>query len=333
MYYQDKIKSLEDIFGKDVYLEPDVLIVDDKTYPIIDDVIVLSEPDKCTDFVKKEIKARESVMYNREGKTFAEDIQYTFGEEWKQYSEILPEHKKEFSQYFDIVSLDALKNLRVCDLGCGNGRWSYYLKDICKEIVLVDFSDAIFIARKNLASANNCIFFMADLKNLPFKDDFCDFLFCLGVLHHLPTPCLDEVLNIKRFAPTLLIYLYYSLDNRPIHFRLILKIVSLLRMNICKVRNPTFRKIFPQLGTFFIYLPLIFLGKLLKPIRLAKYVPLYETYHGKSIKRIRQDVYDRFFTRIEQRVSQKEILSKLKDAFTNIVISNNKPYWHFLCQR
>jgi len=205
-------------------------------------------------------------------------------------------------------------------------------KRCCREIILVDFSDSIFIARKNLQGANNCLFFMADLKKLPFASDFCDFLFCLGVLHHLPTPCLEEVLSLKRFAGTLLIYLYYSLDNKPVYFRLILKLVTLLRMYLCKIRNPVFREAFSQFGTFFFYFPLIFLGELLKPIRLSRYVPLYETYHGKSFKRIKQDVYDRFFTRIEQRVSKKEIL-KLREAFTSIIISENKPYWHFLCKR
>lgn len=311
MYYKNKIKTLESIFGaKDIVLEPDSLIVDNRRYPIINDVIILNVRTEHT----------------------AEDIRYTFGEEWKSFDKILPEHKDEFSQYFDIVDLPKLRNSRLCDLGCGNGRWSYFLKDICKEIILVDFSDAIFTARKNLLGTDNCLFFMCDLKGLPFRDDFADLLFCLGVLHHLPTSALDEVRSLKRFAPTLLIYLYYSLDNRPAYFRLILKIVTFLRLSLCKIRSPIFRKIFSKSAAFLLYMPLIFLGRLLKPLRLSNYVPLYEAYHNKSIQRIEQDVYDRFFTRIEQRVSREDIL-RLRDTFTNIIVSKNKPYWHFLCQR
>lgn len=330
MYYQNKIESLKDIFGKEVFLKDDFLEVENKRYPIINDVIVLLPEGQYTDFVKNELKIKEDIENSKTD--FAYDIQYTFGKEWKQYNEILSEHKEEFLQYFDLVPLDTLRNLRICDLGCGNGRWSYFLKDVCKEIILVDFSDSIFVARKNLKDAPNCLFFMADLKNLPFRDDFCEFLFCLGVLHHLPTPSLDEVCNLKRFSPLLLIYLYYSLDNRPIYFSFILKIVTFLRKWLSKKKNPVFREIFSSFGTFFFYLPLIFLGELLKPLKLSNYVPLYETYHGKSIKRIKQDVYDRFFTSIEQRVSKKEIL-KLKDIFTSINVSENKPYWHFLCKR
>ena len=109
-------------------------------------------------------------------------------------------------------------------------------------MVLIDFSDAIFEARRNLKEADNCIFFMGDLKKLPFRDDFADFLFSLGVLHHLPADCLDEVRNLKRFARKILIFLYYALDNRPLYFRMILKAVTLVRGMICRVRNELFRQ-------------------------------------------------------------------------------------------
>jgi len=66
-------------------------------------------------------------------------------------------------------------------------------------------------------------------------------------------------------------------------------------------------------------------------LRLGKFVPLHDTYKGKSLRRIRQDVYDRFFTRIEQRVTKASIL-KLCDTYGTVTISPNLPYWHFLCE-
>ncbi|MCK4533605.1 class I SAM-dependent methyltransferase [bacterium] len=333
MYYKDKIKFLENIFDtKDIVLKDNFLIVRDTKYPIINDVIILSEPNEYTCFVKKKLQVKSTDIGTIKSTHFAEDIQYTFGAEWETYDKILMEHEKEFTQYFDIVNLTAFRNACVCDLGCGNGRWSYFLKDICKKIILIDFSDAIFIARKNLSGVNNCLFFMCDLKKLPFKNNFVDFLFCLGVLHHLSTPCINEVRNLKKFAPRLLIFLYYSLDNRPKYFRAILGIVTFLRLFICKIRNPIFRRIFSQIGTFFLYVPLIFLGKLMKPLKLSSNIPLYDAYHNKGIERIQQDVYDRFFTRVEQRVSRNDIL-KLNDTFENVKISNNLPYYHFLCSK
>lgn len=332
MYYLDKINSLKDIFGTDsIILEHERLIVGNKIYPIVDDVIILLDVTQYPESLKRKLKVPGSLQHYKLH-DFAEDIQFTFGEEWKKFSEILPDHEKIFLQYFDLIDLDDLKDKRVCDLGCGMGRWSYFLKDKCKELILVDFSEAIFVARRNLKDVNNILFFMCDLKHLPFGADFCDFLFCLGVLHHLPTNALQEVRSLSKFSPTILIYLYYALDNRPIYYRLLLKVVTALRLLVSKIRNNKFRSFFTFFAACLFYLPLIYLGKLLKPIGLSKYVPLYEAYQDKSTKLIRQDVYDRFFTSIEQRFSRKEILS-LKDAFREVIISENLPYWHFVCKR
>jgi hypothetical protein len=197
--------------------------------------------------------------------------------------------------------------------------------------LLVDFSDAIFTARRTLAGAGNCLFFMCDLKELPFRDGFADFLFSLGVLHHLPAPCLDEVRNLKRAAGSLLIYLYYDLDNRPSYFKFLLRPVTFARMKLSKVRSRSFREAFSLLAALLVYMPLVITGQLLDLVKLGRFIPLYEGYKGKSIGRIRQDAYDRFFTRIEQRVSRKEI-EALKDTFSSVEISENPPYWHFLCK-
>lgn len=325
MYYSDKLESLKDIFGSNgVRLEPDRLVVDSRTYPIIDDVIILLDPCQYPESLKGQGDASERPLH------FAEDIQFTFGEEWKEFSEILEEHKRDFSRYFDLVDVSEFSHLRVCDLGCGSGRWSHFVKDKCRELVLVDFSEAIFVARRNLKDADNVLFFMGDLKNLPFRAQFADFLYCLGVLHHLPTDALAEVRALKKYAPTLLIYLYYALDNRPIYFRGLLAAVTGLRKFVSNIRNPFFRLSFSWLMVALVYVPLVGLGWILKPVGGASYVPLYEGYHGKSLHGIRQDVYDRFFTRIEQRFSRKQILA-LEDTFSKVTVSDHLPYWHFVC--
>jgi len=173
---------------------------------------------------------------------------------------------------------------------------------------------------------------MCDLTNLPFKNKFADLIICIGVLHHLPSPCLSAVRSLEQFAPLMLIYLYYSLDNRPFYFRLILGLITFIRLILCKIQSRIFRKIFCKVATITIYLPLSYLSMMLKPFNLNRLVPLEGFYDGKSVSRIEQDVYDRFFTRIEQRVSRKDIM-ELKDTFSSVVVSNGKPYWHFLCKK
>ncbi len=330
-YYQNKILSLKEIFGKDdVILFDNKLVVSGQEFPIVNDVIILLKPEKYSNFVKQSISS--SAGNRGQIKDFAQDIQYSFGEEWKEYKDILPEHHKEFEEYFDLVDIQKFFSKRVCDLGCGSGRWSFFLSDKCKEMVLVDFSDAIFVARNNLKNSNNCLFFMCDIKDIPFKNDFTDFLFCLGVLHHLPTDCLNEVRNLKRFSPELLIYLYYALDNRPGYYKILLKLVTGIRLVLSRVQNKLFRRLFSHLGVYLIYYPLILIGSIFQIFNKGKFIPLYEAYKDKTFKRIEQDVYDRFFTGIEQRVSRKEILS-LSDTFSTTTVSDNNPYWHFVVKR
>ncbi|MBN1823550.1 MAG: class I SAM-dependent methyltransferase [Endomicrobiales bacterium] len=329
MYYSDKIDILKRLFGaSEVSLSEGALSVNGRNYPVLDDVIILSSPGDMTELVKQKLKDPEEKV----GAGVAEDVQFSFGEEWKRYGEILPEHENEFGKYFDIVDVGSLSKADTCDLGCGMGRWSSFLAPRVKSVSLVDFSDAIFVARKNLKSRHNCLFFMCDIKKLPFAPDAFDFIFSLGVLHHLPSDCLDETRALKKYAAKLLVFLYYALDNRPFYFKVLLGLVTVLRKAVSGVRSRFLRKVFALFGTFCVYLPLIAVGRALKPLKLSKYVPLYEFYHGKTAKRIEQDVYDRFFTSIEQRVTKKQI-EGLSDTYSRVVLSDGLPYWHFLLER
>jgi len=331
LYYADKIESLRDIFGtSQIVVARESITVGDREYPVIDDVIVASSPEQYTPFVRRRLNAVAAPGVRQA--MHAADIQFTFGAEWQTYDTLLPEHRQEFDRYFDLVDIQGLKNARVADIGCGMGRWSYFLTDKVREIVLVDFSDAIFVARKNLAGAANGIFIMADLQHLPLRDDCADFIFSLGVLHHLPIPCFDAVRSLKRYAPRLLIFLYYALDNRPAYFRALLGLVTLLRRAVCRIQNPVFRRLFSQAGVYGVYLPLIALGSAARLLGLSRFVPLYEFYHDKGLRRIEQDVYDRFFTRIEQRVTRRDIML-LRTDFSAVTLSEHIPYWHFLCVR
>lgn len=313
-YYLNKQNYLERIFGSKVMIDIDSISVLDtgKEYPIIDNVII------CDSSMLVE----------------ALDVQKSFGDEWEAFNFIAHEHVEEFDRYFDLVALDGLNNKVVCDLGCGMGRWaSIMLEKASPDImVCVDFSDAIYECQKNLKDCDNAIFIKADILSHPFGNDFCDFMYCLGVLHHTTSPALEAVRSLKACSPEFLVYLYYSLDNRSAWYKGLFLVVDIIRKMLCSVKSNRFRLLTSYVIALLVYLPMVLIGSLFNMFGLGYKIPLYEFYRKKSVKRLAQDAYDRFFTSIEQRVSKAEILT-LVDTYNSVVVSEGLPLWHFLLKR
>lgn len=333
MYYDDddKVELLRDVFGaREVRVDPEGIHVDGTFFPVVDDVIVVLDADR----LPPAVRSRVAEHRRRPGAAapFAADIQRTFGEEWKAHPQVRPEHKLELEAYFDLLSMDDLKGQRVADLGCGMGRWSYFLAQHCREVVLVDYSESIFVARRNLRHADNAIFVMADVLDLPFRDDAFDFVLCVGVLHHLPTDARAAVRDLRRLAPRHLVYLYYALDNRPAYFRWLLAVVTAVRMLLSRLKSPRARVAVSWLLAVVIYAPIAQLGRVLLPLGVDRFVPMVDSYAGKSVSRLRQEAYDRFFTRIEQRFTRQQI-EALADSSGLLRVSDHHPYWHFLWER
>lgn len=329
-YYRDKLPLLRTVFGSKAALTDSHVVVGEHEYPIVDDVIVTLGTDRLPSGLRDQAVAAGSSPPSRGA--YASDIQHTFGEEWKKYPEMLDEYQSEVLRYFDLVDLDGLGVANVVDLGCGTGRWAALISGKCGSITLVDYSEAIFVARQNIGRDANAIFVMADVLDLPFVADAFDFAYCLGVLHHLPTNGLMALRDLRPLARTFLVYVYYALDNRPPHFRAIFAIVNLVRRQLSKVHSPSVREIVTWSLTLLVYKPLCVLGAVASRVGMARLVPLAEWYQHASLRRLRQDVYDRFFTPIEQRFTRSEVM-ELSDVFQHVKISDEIPYWHFVCER
>ncbi|MBU3895749.1 methyltransferase domain-containing protein [Patescibacteria group bacterium] len=75
------------------------------------------------------------------------------------------------------------KGAKVLDLGCANGALSGILKDV--NYVGVDNSEKLIaIAKQKFPQVK---FYIADSLRLPFKKELFDVVFCIGVLHHIPS--------------------------------------------------------------------------------------------------------------------------------------------------
>ena len=111
----------------------------------------------------------------------------SFGFQWNQFREMYPQYKQNFLNYLGKIKPSFFKAKLVLDAGCGFGRHSYYAAEFGAETVAFDLSEAVTSAQKNLEKFPLTHVVQGDIYNLPFEKKF-DFIFSIGVLHHLPNP-------------------------------------------------------------------------------------------------------------------------------------------------
>ena len=257
----------------------------------------------------------------------------SFGEEWNRFKSFSEEEiKSAGDSYFDIVTAEMLnKNSVALDIGCGTGRWSKYISARAKFVEAIDPGDAVRAAVPFVKSNKNIRVSQAGYGNLPFEKESFDFVFSLGVVHHLPDTqaAIQEAAGMVKKGGWLLLYIYYNLDNRGSFFKIIFSLSNFFRKIISKF--PKALKFFTcELIAIFIYLPFVLLAKFLRLFggNLWKKIPL-AYYASQPWKVIRNDALDRFGTPLEKRFSKKEIETMLiNSGLKNIRFSENEPYWH-----
>ena len=273
--------------------------------------------------------------YNNRSSNIDTSTVQSFGEEWKKFNRFNEEEISNIGDsYFDIVKEEMLgKDKLAIDFGCGSGRWTKYLHDKVSMVAAVDPSDAIYSAARLLEKAENVQLYKTSIDHLPFPDNYFDFGFSLGVLHHIPdtTKAMSDCIQKIKPGGYFLVYLYYSLDNRGILFKLLFRISDLLRRIISKFSGRTKRFVCDMLAIL-LYMPFVLLSRLLKKLGVKKEyrskIPLH-VYEDASFFVIRNDALDRFGTPLEQRFSKNEIVEMMQNAgLDQIVISQKMPYWH-----
>lgn len=237
-----------------------------------------------------------------------------------------------FDQYFSVFPWENLdkQNSVGADFGCGTGRWAKLVSERVGHLHVVEASsDAIGVARGNLAERTNVTFHNTSVEESPIADGSLDFAFSLGVLHHMPnTPKAigDIERKLKPGAP-FLIYLYYALDNRPAWYRAIWRASDLFRRTIQHLPF-SLRWLCTQITAAVVYWPCARIAKVLEGLhRLPSSFPL-AYYRDRSFYVMRMDAHDRLATNLEQRFSKSEILEMLTSVgFENVRFSDGAPYW------
>ena len=257
----------------------------------------------------------------------------SFSDQWVRYDQSGMDNKealKIFNSYFSIFPWKKIsKSSNGFDMGCGTGRWAKFVAPKVGKLHCIDPSEAIHVAKKKLKKFKNIKYYQKSLDQSSLKENSQDFGYILGVLHYVPNAqaAIKSCVKLLKPGAPILMYIYYSLDNRPLWFRLLWNFSNLLRLIISKLPK-IFNFFICDFIALFVYYPLAKFSFILEKIGLNFLnFPLY-FYRNLSFYVMRTDSRDRFGSPMEKRYSKKKITLMMKNAgLEKIKFKNSLPFW------
>jgi SAM-dependent methyltransferase len=243
----------------------------------------------------------------------ARRTQASFGYEWSHFNDWRQSGETNFNDYFGGVDLSGLRRQVLLDAGCGMGRHARQVAPFAERVVAVDFSAAIDQAARNVAGLGNVHCVQADLLALPLADGAFDFVYSMGVLHHLSDTerALAELVRKLRPGGRIRVYLYWKRHGWRGR---VLSIVT-------AARRITTRMPFPLLRLSSWILSIGLHVAVVRPYRALSALginihadwPLF-VYVRYPFSVLYNDQFDRFSAPIEKRYDPEEVRALLESA-------------------
>lgn len=243
----------------------------------------------------------------------ARRTQASFGYEWTHFNDWRQSGETSFTDYFQGIDLESLQGCLVLDGGCGMGRHARQMGQFAGRVIAVDFSDAIDQAAHNTADVRNVDCVQADLLALPLADNAFDFIYSLGVLHHLADTegALAELVRKLKAGGRLRVYLYWKKHGWQGRA---LQVVSFVRRATTRLPFPLLRALCRGLSVGLyggVVVPYRALSKL--GVRRHERWPLF-IYSKYPFGVLYNDQFDRFSAPIEKRYDPEEVRILLREA-------------------
>ena len=260
------------------------------------------------------------------------DVIEGFGEEWTRFDQtgLTPEERAAaFAAYFEVFPWNDLPpDAEGFDLGCGSGRWAALVAPRVGTIHCVDPSDAIDVARQNLADFSNVRFHRRTAAELPFEPGSMDFGYSLGVLHHVADTegALRKAVEALKPGAPLLVYLYYALDNRSRWFRALWQASDAARRVIARQPSAVRQRICDGLAGA-VYFPLARSAAAAERLHVDVSGWPLSAYRHRSFYAMRTDALDRFGTRLEKRYTRDQMEALLRDAGLTDIRFCSSVFW------
>ncbi len=138
--------------------------------------------------------------------------QNSFGYQWTTFSEMSCDFRDNFWNYLTPATPEFLNGRLGLDAGCGFGRHLYHAADCGAEMIGMDFSLAIEASHANTRQFPNVHLVQGDIYAPPFAPGTFDFVYSVGVLHHLPDPerGVQSLVPLVRQHGSMFVWLYSS---------------------------------------------------------------------------------------------------------------------------
>lgn len=162
------------------------------------------------------LKTKNAGMTLDKTQRLKEKTAHSFGYQWRTFSNMEEKTwRSDFLEYIYPVNENFFKGKIGMDAGCGFGRHLYYAAQFGAEIIGIDLSIAVEAAYANTKNLPGTHIVQADIYNLPLKNNSFDFVYSIGVIHHLPNlkAGFSKLLPLLKTGGSVFIWVYSSTRN------------------------------------------------------------------------------------------------------------------------
>lgn len=147
-----------------------------------------------------------------------------FGWQWQEFVEMHDLYEAQFLDWIYPIEAGFFQDKVVLDAGCGIGRHTYYAARYgARDVVAMDLSAAVETAYANTGSMPNVHIVQGDINRPPFKRSehggTFDFVYSIGVLHHMPAPeaGFRSLVTLLRPGGSIFAWVYGRENNGVVH--------------------------------------------------------------------------------------------------------------------